>query len=210
MLALLFMAHGLFTRKKKKSYCSTDESKWSCIFGSVVDWWWEYVPATGTNWSSVSADAAVARVPASSGQQLKIKKLASTLPADKESMFYLNVLDIPPNNPENDGKMYLSLQCKIGSNLSGGRKISHLWISCLLINWLYIVVTKLVTLKNDTANWITVTDVKAGRVKINDQTIMLAPLSVQKINMKSAAERQYEVTVIDDHGNYISNNINVK
>ncbi len=54
----------------------------------------------------------------------------------------------------------------------------------------------LVTLKNDTANWITVTDVKAGRVKINDQTIMLAPLSVQKINMKSAAERHMKLRLL--------------
>ncbi|EFL4494189.1 fimbria/pilus periplasmic chaperone [Escherichia fergusonii] len=152
----------------------------------------------------------VARVPASSGQQLKIKKLASTLPADKESMFYLNVLDIPPNNPENDGKNVLKFAMQ--------NRIKLIWrpkniapVNKLSFNKLAVYRSdKLVTLKNDTANWITVTDVKAGRVKINDQTIMLAPLSVQKINMKSAAERQYEVTVIDDHGNYISNNINVK
>ncbi len=37
-------------------------------------------------------------------------------------------------------------------------------------------------MKNDTANWITVTDVKAGNTKINGQTIMLPPLSTQNIN----------------------------
>lgn len=125
-------------------------------------------------------------------------------------MFYLNVLDIPPNNPENDGKNVLKFAMQ--------NRIKLIWrpkniapVNKLSFNKLAVHRSDmLVTLKNDTANWITVTDVKAGRVKINDQIIMLAPLSVQKINMKSAAERQYEVTIIDDHGNYISNNINVK
>ncbi|EBF6689188.1 fimbrial assembly protein, partial [Salmonella enterica] len=56
----------------------------------------------------------------------------------------------------------------------------------------------------------TVTDVKAGNTKINDQTIMLPPLSTQNINMKYASTSQYEVTIIDDNGNYISSKINVK
>ncbi|ECD0300932.1 fimbrial assembly protein, partial [Salmonella enterica subsp. enterica] len=67
-----------------------------------------------------------------------------------------------------------------------------------------------VIMKNDTANWITVTDVKAGNTKINDQTIMLPPLSTQNINMKYASTSQYEVTIIDDNGNYISSKMNVK
>lgn len=69
---------------------------------------------------------------------------------------------------------------------------------------------KTVIMKNDTVNWITVTDVKAGNTKINDQTIMLPPLSTQNINMKYASTSQYEVTIIDDNGNYISSKINVK
>ncbi|MCD3082799.1 fimbria/pilus periplasmic chaperone, partial [Salmonella enterica subsp. enterica serovar Enteritidis] len=46
----------------------------------------------------------VIRVAANSGQQLKIKKLANNLPGDRESLFYLNVLDIPPNSDENKDK----------------------------------------------------------------------------------------------------------
>ena len=46
----------------------------------------------------------VARITGNSGQQLRIKKLANKLPANKESLFYLNVLDIPPNTPEVRGE----------------------------------------------------------------------------------------------------------
>ncbi|VDZ63328.1 Uncharacterized fimbrial chaperone YehC precursor (plasmid) [Klebsiella aerogenes] len=45
----------------------------------------------------------VARITGNSGQQLRIKKLANKLPANKESLFYLNVLDIPPNTPGSEG-----------------------------------------------------------------------------------------------------------
>lgn len=55
----------------------------------------------------------VARVAAESGQQIKIKKMPNSLPDNKESLFYLNVLDIPPNSRENAGKMCLNSQCRI-------------------------------------------------------------------------------------------------
>lgn len=44
----------------------------------------------------------VAKIGANSGQQVKI--MPNKLPTNKESIFYLNVLDIPPNSPEQEGK----------------------------------------------------------------------------------------------------------
>ncbi|HFO2944362.1 TPA: fimbria/pilus periplasmic chaperone, partial [Escherichia coli] len=57
----------------------------------------------------------VSRVAGGSGQQLKIRKMPNNLPHNKESLFYLNVLDIPPNNPQNAGKnkIKLALQNRI-------------------------------------------------------------------------------------------------
>lgn len=46
----------------------------------------------------------VAKIGANSGQQVKIKIMPNKLPTNKESIFYLNVLDIPPNSPEQEGK----------------------------------------------------------------------------------------------------------
>ncbi len=42
----------------------------------------------------------VVKVAGNNGQQLRIQKIGSNLPPDRESVFYLNVLDIPPI-PEN-------------------------------------------------------------------------------------------------------------
>ncbi|EGD1228330.1 fimbria/pilus periplasmic chaperone [Salmonella enterica] len=152
----------------------------------------------------------VASVAAESGQQIKIKKMPNSLPDNKESLFYLNVLDIPPNSQENAGKNVLkfAMQNRIKliwrpSRIAAVTKDSFQGIGLFRSN-------KTVIMKNDTVNWITVTDVKAGNTKINDQTIMLPPLSTQNINMKYASTSQYEVTIIDDNGNYISSKINVK
>lgn len=40
------------------------------------------------------------------------------------------------------------------------------------------------SIKNDAANWITVTEVKANNVKINNESIMLAPLSSADVALK--------------------------
>jgi len=54
----------------------------------------------------------VVKVSGHSGQQLRIQKVGAALPTDRESVFYLNVLDIPPT-PENlSGKNVLQLAIK--------------------------------------------------------------------------------------------------
>ncbi len=54
----------------------------------------------------------VVKVAANNGQQLRIKKIGAQLATDRESVFYLNVLDIPPV-PENlQGKNTLQLAVK--------------------------------------------------------------------------------------------------
>ncbi len=46
----------------------------------------------------------VVKVNGNSGQQLKIKLLNANLPQNQESLYYLNVLDIPPNADNDAGK----------------------------------------------------------------------------------------------------------
>lgn len=108
----------------------------------------------------------VAKIGANSGQQVKIKIMPNKLPTNKESIFYLNVLDIPPNRSGNG-----------------------------------------LVIKNDSANWVTISDVKANNVKVNYETIMIAPLESQSINVKSNNANNWHLTIIDDHGNYISDKI---
>ncbi|HGV2557369.1 TPA: fimbrial assembly protein, partial [Escherichia coli] len=62
-------------------------------------------------------------------------------------------------------------------------------------------------IKNDSANWVTISDVKANNVKVNYETIMIAPLESQSVNVKSNNANNWYLTIIDDHGNYISDKI---
>ncbi|EHC36887.1 hypothetical protein LTSEALA_3204 [Salmonella enterica subsp. enterica serovar Alachua str. R6-377] len=39
---------------------------------------------------------------------------------------------------------------------------------------------------------------------------MLAPFSSADVALKSANANQYKMTIIDDHGNYISDNVSLK
>ncbi len=56
----------------------------------------------------------VARVALKSGQRIKIKKMPNSLPDEsKESLFYLNVLDIPQTAGRNAGKILANSQCRI-------------------------------------------------------------------------------------------------
>ncbi|EEH1423721.1 fimbria/pilus periplasmic chaperone, partial [Salmonella enterica subsp. enterica serovar Infantis] len=66
------------------------------------------------------------------------------------------------------------------------------------------------SIQNDTANWVTIIEVKVNGVKINNESIMLAPLSSADVALKSANANQYKMTIIDDHGNYISDNVSLK
>ncbi|WP_370615886.1 fimbria/pilus periplasmic chaperone [Citrobacter portucalensis] len=152
----------------------------------------------------------VAKVAANSGQQLKIKKLPNMLPNNKESLFYLNVLDIPPNNPDSAGKNVLkfAMQNRIKlfyrpKGISPVNKHTFQKLSMKRSGGIY-------SIKNDAANWITVTEVKANNVKINNESIMLAPLSSADVALKNANANQYKMTIIDDHGNYISDNVSLK
>ncbi|MGS8011897.1 fimbrial biogenesis chaperone, partial [Escherichia coli] len=52
-----------------------------------------------------------------------------------------------------------------------------------------------------------ISDVKANNVKVNYETIMIAPLESQSVNVKSNNANNWYLTIIDDHGNYISDKI---
>ncbi|HFH2692632.1 TPA: fimbria/pilus periplasmic chaperone [Escherichia coli] len=149
----------------------------------------------------------VAKIGANSGQQVNIKIMPNKLPTNKESIFYLNVLDIPPNSPEQEGKNALKFamqnRIKLFYRPAGIAPVNKATFKKLLVsrsgNGLVI--------KNDSANWVTISDVKANNVKVNYETIMIAPLESQSVNVKSNNANNWYLTIIDDHGNYISDKI---
>ncbi len=152
----------------------------------------------------------VVRVKGNSGQQIKIKKMANALPDNKESIFYFNVLDIPPNAKDQDGKNTLkfAMQNRLkmlfrpkGVEAVTQNSIKKLTFSCN---------SRGLNLQNATANWITVPKIEANKVQLNGKTILLPPLSSQILQLRNNGSSQYVVTIIDDRGNYVSDTVSVK
>ena len=109
----------------------------------------------------------VAKIWANSGQQVKIKIMPNKLPTNKESIFYLNVLDIPPNSPEQEGKNALKFamqnRIKLFYRPAGIAPVNKVTFKKLLVNRS----GNGLVIKNDSANWVTISDVKANNVKVN-------------------------------------------
>lgn len=150
----------------------------------------------------------VIRVAANSGQQLKIKKLANNLPGDRESLFYLNVLDIPPNSDENKDKNIIKFalqnRIKLIYRPPGVQKVDKATFSRLQL----LRAPGSISVKNNSANWITISEVKA-KSKVNKETLLLAPWSSQSITT-TAVVNSYTVTLIDDSGNYLNETIKIE
>lgn len=149
----------------------------------------------------------VAKVVANSGQQIKIKVMPNKLPVNKESIFYLNILDIPPNSPEDEGKNTLKFamqnRIKLFYRPVGITPVNKATFKKLQMNRS----GNNLIIKNDSPNWVTISDIKANNVKVNYETIMVAPLESQSVNVKNNNANNWHLTIIDDHGNYISNKI---
>lgn len=147
----------------------------------------------------------VVKVKANTGQQLKIKFTKANLPQDRESLYYLNVLDIPPNETsgEETNKLKFALQNRIKliyrpASLPGVNKETF---SRLHIN----KTNSGIIIENNSANWLTIPEI-SSTAKINKETLMLAPHANATLSGSPAAS-QYAVTLIDDYGNYLRENI---
>ena len=150
----------------------------------------------------------VVRVAAGAGQQLKIRSIANQLATDRETLFYLNILDIPPNSPneENANQIKFAMQnrMKLIYRPEGISGVSKKSFASLRLN----AAINGVKIKNESANWLVVPEVERNG-KINAQTILLAPFSEQHVPVKVLAN-SYTVTLIDDYGNYLNETLHVK
>ncbi|EEJ0435916.1 fimbria/pilus periplasmic chaperone, partial [Salmonella enterica] len=106
----------------------------------------------------------VAKVAGDSGQQIKIKKMPNMLPNNKESLFYLNVLDIPPNNPNSTGKNVLKFamqnRIKLFYRPKGIAPVNRGTFQKLSMKR----TANSYSIQNDTANWVTIIEVKVNGV----------------------------------------------
>ncbi|KGQ51957.1 Chaperone protein focC precursor [Gallibacterium anatis] len=147
----------------------------------------------------------VSRVEQHAGQTLRINYTGEPLPADRESVFYLNITDTPPK-PRGENKNYL--QFAVRSRLKFFYRPQGLKISVQdayqKVTWQKTTLAGKNALRatNPTPYYITYSAVNAGSDA--QQDAMLAPFSSHDFVMKGAVGRQVEWTVINDYGGFQS------
>ncbi|WP_077999026.1 fimbria/pilus periplasmic chaperone [Edwardsiella tarda] len=143
----------------------------------------------------------IATIAAGNGQQLRIRVLPNTLPVDRESVFYLNVLDIPPHNPAQSGnqlKLAMQNRIKLFYRPPGIRSLDEKTVDQVFARR----TPKGIQLDNRSAHHITITTLSMGKRKqLLTQTIMLAPFSQQSVADTTAIHApSVTLTYLDDYG----------
>lgn len=149
------------------------------------------------------------RIEAKKGQKIRmIAKGMPVLPMDKESVFWLNILDIPPSAQESDGAN--KLRISIRSRIKVFYRPKDLKISQADafkgITFKYIENEKAVEISNPSPYFITFnkfTYSSVGAEQAYSTSLMVAPFSSEKLpqselNLKLNTELVYEV--INDSG----------
>ncbi|MDA3978879.1 fimbria/pilus periplasmic chaperone [Gallibacterium sp. AGMB14963] len=146
----------------------------------------------------------ISRVDANKGQTLRVTYTGEPLPNDRESIFYFNILDIPPN-PKDKSKNYL--QVAIRSRIKLFFRPTNLKVSpeeaYKQVEWR--AQGKQLIANNNTPYFITYSDIAvtqgSRKVKVLNST-MISPFSQATFNLTQAvsATGSVEWTVINDYG----------
>ncbi|MEQ5347123.1 molecular chaperone [Proteus sp. WDL240414] len=154
----------------------------------------------------------MAKITANGGLQLKIQQLENRLPKDRESVFYLNVLDIAPKpeNKENLSTLQLALQPRIKLfyrpaqlKLTTEDVLKKIGITH---NGEYLEIN------NPTAYYFTISKIYFDdKEELLTNAIMVAPFAKQHIQYQKQADMNQVITVIyiDDDGNYQQDKKNI-
>jgi P pilus assembly chaperone PapD len=147
----------------------------------------------------------VVKVSGDSGQQLRITKVGAPLVADRESIFFLNVLDIPPT-PENlQGANTLQLAIKSRIKMfyrpSGLKTTANSSIDSIELQ----AVAKGFNVVNKSAYFFTLANVdQQDKKHLLVDSVMVAPFSSAFVESKGPVSKNtpYTMLYIDDLGAY--------
>lgn len=151
----------------------------------------------------------VVKMDAHSGQTLKIAAMnTQTLPADRESVFWLNVLDVPPA-PEGESGSYLQVAIRNRIKLFY-RPVSLEALDSHVFQKLSISTSNGKScLKNDSAYHLTIPQIvtwQGGQLKqvrkdnLLTTTAFIKPFTCEQVNANIRAGVQYRITWLDDFG----------
>ncbi|WP_392553573.1 fimbrial biogenesis chaperone [Orbus wheelerorum] len=158
----------------------------------------------------------VARVEAKAGQALRIKLIDKySLPTDRESLWWLNILDIPPMNKVEDEKDKNTLQLAIRSRFKFIYRPINLGKPELAVGQLIFKTNgKKLIISNPTPFFITITKIAENHnyLYLNSSAIMLAPKSTKTIQLDKILKHGETLVInnINDYGSIKVNKIIVK
>ncbi|EKI0254623.1 molecular chaperone [Enterobacter asburiae] len=146
----------------------------------------------------------VVKVNEHNGQQLRIKKLPANLPADRESVFFLNVLDIPPKpeNVQNQNTVQLAIKSRIKMFYRPAALTGTLDDATKKLT--LIASGKQFRIVNESPFHITVANISQGKTKLLQESPMVSPFGQLTVATKNAVTRgqTYQLMYVDDLGAY--------
>ncbi|KVZ01196.1 molecular chaperone [Burkholderia ubonensis] len=147
------------------------------------------------------------RVEANERNVLRIAKLPGTaLPADRETVFYLNIREVPPKtDTPNALQIALHTQMKLFYRPKGVQPSRDEDTTLPMTLRVDAAAHKLV-FDNPTPFHVTVVDVAAGAQKtpVLPDPVMVSPMSTVDVPFKGAASATLFVTHIDDYGGQVA------
>ncbi|MBN6363518.1 fimbria/pilus periplasmic chaperone [Providencia huaxiensis] len=157
----------------------------------------------------------VSRVEAKGGQNLRIKLMdKGQIPQDRESLWWLNILDIPPTVKGKDGEMQNVLQLAIRSRFKFFYRPVGLGSRELAPEQLVIKTNgKNIVIENPTPFYITVTKISTdGKVGLTDKTVLIEPKNQTLVELKQAIKSGSKVVVnnINDYGSDVAVTLTAK
>jgi len=146
----------------------------------------------------------VVKVNEHNGQQLRIKKLPANLPADRESVFFLNVLDIPPKpeNMENQNTVQLAIKSRIKLFYRPAALTGTLDDAAGKLT--LISSGQQIRILNKSPFHITVANISQGKTKLLQDSPMVPPFGELTVATRAAVKRgqTYQLMYVDDLGAY--------
>ncbi|GAB1438904.1 molecular chaperone [Providencia sp.] len=157
----------------------------------------------------------ISRVEAKGGQTLRIKLMdKASVPQDRESLWWLNILDIPPTAKAKDGQSQNVLQLAIRSRFKFLYRPSGLSSRQLAPEELIIKASgKNIIIENPTPYFITITKISIdGKTGLNSKTILLEPKNQKTVELTQAINPGSSVVInnINDYGSDIAVKLTAK
>ena len=146
----------------------------------------------------------ITKISAYDGTQLKVHFLENALPQDRESIYYFNILDIPPKS-ENDqaaNQLKLTMQTRIKLFYRPAKLLTG--VEKALNALTFSAASHSIVIDNPTPYFMTIANISLKDDKLLSHSVMLAPFSKQDVSIDRAPSAGWAVDIdfIGDSGDY--------